>query len=197
MAQGKLIVLYGINNLGKSTQARLLVERLQAKTLQASYLKYPLYELVPSGPMLNAYLRQANPDRLSAREFQMLQVLNRTQYDAALENRLATGEWIVAEDYVGTGIAWGMGAGVDRKWLELMNAHLLKPDLALLFQGDRFMEAQEKNHKHETDNDLTERVRKAHDELGKDFGWKPVKTNRTIEEIASDVWQIVSSAYRL
>ncbi|MBI4091048.1 MAG: hypothetical protein HY422_03415 [Candidatus Komeilibacteria bacterium] len=196
-ARGKLIVLYGINNLGKSTQARILVDALQAKGIRASYLKYPLYDLVPSGPMLNAYLREGNPDKLGSREFQMLQVMNRTQYDAALEARLASGEWIVAEDYVGTGIAWGMGAGVDREWQELMNAHLVKADCALLFQGQRFMEAQEKNHKHESDNELTERVRKAHDALGRDFGWIRIDANRSIEEIATEVLSVVMKAFRL
>lgn len=195
--RGKLIVIYGINNLGKSTQARILVDALTAQGIQANYLKYPLYDLVPSGPMLNAYLREGNPEQLSAREFQMLQVMNRTQYDAALEARLATGEWIVAEDYVGTGIAWGMGAGIDREWLEIMNAHLLKSDLAFLFQGQRFLEAQEQNHKHETDDVLTERVRAAHDILGSDFGWVPIDANRSIEAIASSVWSIVASRYAL
>lgn len=195
--RGQLIVIYGINNLGKSTQARILVNALEERGLRATYLKYPLYDLVPSGPMLNAYLREGNPEQLSAREFQMLQVMNRTQYDAALEARLASGEWIVAEDYVGTGIAWGMGAGIDREWLEIMNAHLLKADLAFLFQGQRFLEAQEQNHKHETDDVLTERVRAAHDILGSDFGWVPIDANRSIEAIAASVWSIVASRFSL
>src|SRR3989344_1802759 len=126
---GHLIVLYGINNLGKTTQAKLLVDRLQAAGKQAEYLKYALYNIEPSGALINDYLRKGNPYNFSAREFQLLQVLNRTQYDAELRAKLAAGQWLVAEDYVGTGIAWGMGAGVDRQLLEKLNQHLVKEDL--------------------------------------------------------------------
>ena len=50
MQKGKLIVLYGINNLWKTTQVHLLIDRLRAKGLQAEYLKYPIYDLAPSWP---------------------------------------------------------------------------------------------------------------------------------------------------
>lgn len=196
-AHGKLIVLYGINNLGKSTQARLLVERLGKRGLAATYLKYPLYELEPSGPIINEYLRLGNPRELTVREFQLLQIMNRTQYDATLRQRLAAGEWIVAEDYVGTGIAWGMGAGVTRDFLEVLNAHLTPEDLAFLFRGRRFMEAQEKNHRHETDDELTEAVTRAHDELGRDRGWIGVDANSSIEDIASRIWRTVAERFHL
>ena len=123
MSVGKLIVLYGINNLGKTTQAEKLVQRLKDEGKNAHYLKYPLYDLEPTGPLINDYLRKGNPYDLTAREFQLLQVMNRTQYDAELRKRLADGQWIVAEDYVGTGIAWGIGGGVDRELLEHLNRH--------------------------------------------------------------------------
>ena len=194
---GKLIILYGINNLGKSTQAKLLVERLQKVKLAAAYLKYPLYDLEPSGPLINTYLREGNPEELSIREFQLLQVMNRTQYDAELRKRLSSDEWIVAEDYIGTGIAWGIGGGVDRGFLERLNAHLRAEDLCFLFQGERFMKAQEKNHQHETDHDLTERVRKAHDELAAEKRWEYIQANKSIEAISDDIWKIVSAKFKL
>ena len=99
MQKGKLIVLYGINNLWKTTQAHLLIDRLRAKGLQAEYLKYPIYDLAPSWPLLNAYLREGNPNQLSSSEFQLLQVINRTQYDSILKNKLENWIWIIAEDW--------------------------------------------------------------------------------------------------
>jgi thymidylate kinase len=43
--KGKFIVLYGINNLGKTTQAKLLVEKFQKEGLKAEYMKYAVYSL--------------------------------------------------------------------------------------------------------------------------------------------------------
>jgi len=65
-----------------------LIDRLKSLGLQAEYLKYAIYDLSPSGPLLNEYLRKGNPHDLSPREFQLLQVLNRTQYQPLLQEKL-------------------------------------------------------------------------------------------------------------
>ena len=175
--KGKFIVFYGINNLGKSTQVDLLLKKLKEKNIKIEVLKYPIYDLAPSGPIINDYLRNGNPFNLTAREVQMLYAKNRFQFEPLLIKKLESGINIIAEDYVGTGLAWGIGAGVDEKFLKLINQNLLQEDLAFLFDGERFMKAQEKNHKHETNNDLTDQVRKIHLRLGKEFNWKKINAN--------------------
>lgn len=182
--KGKLIVFYGTNNLGKSTQARLLVEKLKNLGLKAEYFKYPLYDLEPFGPMLSQYLRNGNPYDLSAREAQLIYVLNRTQYQKELTEKLNFGINVIAEDYVGTGIAWGVGAGIDQGFLEKINSHLIKEDLGILFEGERFKSSIEENHKHETNDEFTKKVRQIHLDLGQKFNWKTINANLSIEEIS-------------
>lgn len=190
---GKLIVLYGINNLGKSTQAKLLVERLNNDGQPAQYLKYPVYDLEPSGPLLNAYLRQGNPFSLSPREAQLLYTYNRLQYEPALKEKLSNGINIVAEDYIGTGLAWGIGAEVDESFLKTVNSPLLHEDIAFLFDGERFSDGIEAAHKHEQDNNLTTKVRDAHRKLGRERSWKSVNANDTIEHIHDFLYKTVKS----
>lgn len=189
---GKLIVFYGINNLGKTTQAKLLVERLIKEGYQAKYLKYAVYGLEPSGPLLNDYLRKNNPLKLTPREFQILQVLNRYQYQSLLLQELRKGVHIVAEDYVGTGLAWGIGAGVDEKFLKSLNKDLHREDLSFLFTGQRFREAVEDGHAHEANEKLTEQVRLVHERLGREFGWININSNETKEVVHEKIWQIVA-----
>jgi thymidylate kinase len=188
---GKLIALYGINNLGKSTQAKRLVERLAQEGKQAYYLKYPLYNLAPSGPLINSYLRNGNPHGLSPRESQIIYVMNRTQYDAALRARLASGEWIVVEDYVGTGVAWGVGTGVDEAFLQELNNHLLHEDLSLFMDGERFLDGKEEGHKHESDDALMAKVRETHQELATKQGWFMINANQSRDEVHEDIWKHV------
>jgi dTMP kinase len=126
MTKGKFIVLYGINNLGKTTQAKLLVEKLNSAGLKAEYLKYPIYGLEPSGVLLNNYLREGNKYNLAPREAQIIYALNRTQYEKELLNKLENGITIIAEDYAGTGLAWGMAAGVDENFLKDINRNGFK-----------------------------------------------------------------------
>ena len=197
MKKGKFIVLYGINNLGKTTQAKLLVTRLQSLGYQAEYLKYALYDLEPSGPLLNSYLREGNPNGLSPREFQLLQVLNRTQYEPMFRSKLDAGTWVIAEDYIGTGIAWGVGAGMHQDFLEELNSHLLKEDLAFFFDGERFTSGIEKIHQHEQNDELTQKVRKVHQTLAKELDWIPINANQSIEEIQTQLQKLVKQKLML
>ncbi|MFC1678178.1 hypothetical protein ACFLZ9_00395 [Patescibacteria group bacterium] len=190
--RGKFIVIYGVNNLGKTTQAKMLVERLSEAGLRAEYIKYPIYDLSPSGELLNNYLREGNSYNLTAREAQKLYVLNRTQYENTLEEKLNAGIYIIAEDYSGTGIAWGIGAGVDEKYLKHINSHLLKEDIAILFDGHRFTQAIENNHQHETNEYLIKTVRHAHLLLAQEYNWIKINANQSINQIHEQVWEKIS-----
>ena len=188
---GKFIVLYGINNLGKTTQTRILVDKLKLHGLKAEYLKYPVYDLAPSGPILNNYLRQNNLYNLSAREAQILYAFNRLQFEKTLVEKLAQGINIVAEDYTGTGLAWGLAAGVNENFLKYINSGLIKEDLAFLFDGERFLESIEYNHQHETDNRFITKARIAHLRLGYEYGWVIINANQSIKQIHDKIWNQV------
>ena len=190
---GKFIVIYGVNNLGKTTQAKLLVEKLNAAGRKAKYLKYPLYDLAPSGPRLNKYLRGGNPEKLTAKQAQELYAENRQQYEPSLLKDLESGLDVVAEDYWGTGVASGMGAGVDKQFLLEINKKFRREDLAILLVGKRFMTGKEDNHLHEADHEFTDKVDKIHRDLAAEFGWKIVDANGSIESVAEDIWSTVKS----
>src|SRR3989338_4448176 len=188
---GKLIVLYGINNLGKSTQARILVERLNSAGRKAKYLKYPIYDLEPTGPALNSYLRGGNPDKLTAKDAQILYAKNREQYEPPLKMDLESGRDVVAEDYWGTGVAWGIGCGVDKDFLLSINRKFNFEDLAILLTGKRFESSIEKDHLHETNAEFINKVDEIHRELAQEFGWKIVNANQDKETVADDIWNYV------
>ncbi|MFC1616445.1 dTMP kinase, partial [Patescibacteria group bacterium] len=137
MKKGKFITIYGINNIGKTTQSKLLVENLEQAGYDVIYVKYPVYSIEPSGPFINKILRNSNNQSISEEELQSWFVLNRYQYQPKLIQFLNEGKIIVAEDYSGTGIAWGTAKGVNQSWLESINNNLLKEDLAIMLEGQR------------------------------------------------------------
>jgi thymidylate kinase len=192
--KGQFIVLYGANNLGKSTQAKMLVENLIIKlSKEAEYLKYAVYSLEPSGSLINGYLRHNNPNEFTTREFQLLQVLNRTQYEPKLKEKLDKGTWVIAEDYVGTGIAWGMVNGIDKSLLYQMNSHLLKENLGILFEGEPFIDNSDSKNAHEQSPATLAKVNEAFKEISRDFGWFTVNANRPKEEIQEELMNIIKS----
>jgi thymidylate kinase len=192
---GKIITLYGINNLGKSTQVSMTVERLRGLGLSATSIKYPIYSLEPTGPIIFDYLRTGNPLKLTPTEVQLIYIQNRLQFQPELEKRLKENDFIILEDYIGTGLAWGIGAGVSEYLLLKLNSCLLTEDLAICLDGDRFLNAKEKGHKHEEDDNLTKKVRAAHFKFAELFGWKIVNANRPVEVVGEEIFQIINEKF--
>lgn len=193
--KGKMITLYGINGIGKTTQVELLVQFLQSQGKQASRLKYPVYDLEPEGPFIHQYLRDPefrNANELSTEELQMRYAENRRRYETELRKRLDAGEWIVAEDYTGTGIAWGLTWGANLEYLEDINQDLLAPNLSILMHGERFDTAIEAGHRNETNADRIRICRNFHLLLGERYRWKQVNANQDIESVQTDIQKIVN-----
>jgi dTMP kinase len=191
------ITLYGINNIGKSTQAKRLVERLKKEGYQVEYVKYPAYEIEPSGHYINEYLRgDANGrgrNEMTEDELQMWFAINRYQFEPTLKGWLAEGKIVVAEDYRGTGIAWGTTKGADTEWLESINSHLLDEDFVVMLDGERFIRAKEAGHAHEDNDEFMQRSREVHDMLAEKYGWTVVQTiPGDIDGTADRVWDLVA-----
>jgi thymidylate kinase len=192
--KGQFIVFYGVNSLGKTTQAKMLVENLIVKMgKNAEYLKYAVYTLEPSGSLIANYLKGGNSYKFSPREFQLLQVLNRTQYEPKLKEKLTKGTWIVAEDYVGTGIAWGLTNGMNKDLLYKLNSHLLTEDLGILFEGEPFEGTLDKGNLHETNRALLQKVSESFEEIAEDFAWHKINANQPMEKVQEDILAIVKS----
>lgn len=191
---GAFIAVYGINGIGKTTQVELLVDFLKSQGKNASRLKYPVYDLEPEGPFIYKYLRdpefrERNPR--TTEELQKLYADNRERYESELLRRLENGEWIVAEDYTGTGIAWGLTWGADLEYLEKINAHLLAPDMSVLMHGHRFETAIEQGHRNETEGERIRICKNFHELLGQREGWLPVNANQSIEDVHTDIVAII------
>ena len=233
---GTFIAIYGINNIGKSTQTSLLVQKLVSAGVPVEYVKYPIYDLDPTGKMLNEILRgkqkksvqsiidffegtkvrRPNAKRKPAiafrrqpivskkeirqhvteEELQMWYSLNRYQFDPQIKKKLAAGITIVAEDYTGTGLAWGDAKGADLDWLKSVNTFLQKPDLEILIDGERFLAGKEKVHLHESSDRLISKARKSFLKLAKKNDWRIVNANREIAEISAEVWEIVEPLFK-
>jgi len=191
MKEGLFIVIYGINNLGKSTQAELLVAGLVKSGMRAEYLKYPIYDLTPTGPKINEILRSGNKQSISEEEFQELYTNNRRDFQPQLCRKINEGINIIAEDYIGTGLAWGATKGADLEKLVESNEGLVKPDVEILLDGERFLAGKEQRHQHEGNDELMELCRKRHLALADRFGWEVINANQEVEKVHRDILDVI------
>lgn len=188
MTPGRFIVLYGVNNLGKSTQLDLLDSALQERGEAVIRRKLPNYRL-PSGRIINAILREGR--QAGNQELQQWSAINLHQEQFTLNEALSEGKTVICEDYWGTTLAWGLGQGLDRADLDAMVYGLRPPDVAILLDGKRFIDATEAGHRHETDHSLTDRVQQLHLQLAEEFGWHRIDANQSKEDVHADIMAMV------
>lgn len=186
------IALYGINNIGKSTQIKALAEKFREQEKTVKILKYPIYDLAPTGPKINELLRNPHAEKISGEAFQMLYIKNRLDYEPQLLQDLAAHDVVLAEDYIGTGMAWGMTQGLSFEKIEELNRKYpqKKPDTEILLDGERFLTGKEANHRNEQDDRAVDQTRKNFLFLAKKFEWPVVGANEDEEKITNKLWQL-------
>ena len=184
------IAIYGINNIGKTTQVQLLKEHLTKQGRKVFTLKYPIYDIDPSGSFLHSVLR-SRQQTLSEEELQMWFALNRYQFQPKLHHLLATHDIVIAEDYTYTAVAWGSCKGLSQDWIEKINDKLIQPDLEILITGERSLETVEKGHIHENQHELADKVSSKLKQLAQDKGWKVVERQTKICDTQSLLFDIL------
>jgi len=189
--KGKFITIYGINNIGKTTQSKMLVKRLKAAGHDAHYVKYPVYDVQPSGDFINGVLRSTDEQHISEEELQMWFAVNRYQFQPTLEKWLNEGAIVVAEDYAGTGIAWGIAKGLDEDWVEMINSKVLQEDFAIVIEGERTLRAIEDVHVHERNDELIAKSLTAHSHLTEKYGWARVPLQEKINDTSDLIFEKV------
>ena len=80
---------------------------------------------------------------------------------------------------------------MSRDFLIRLNQGIIKEDIAFLFDGKRFLDSREDGHYFEQNDELTEKVRKIHLQLGKQFDWIKINANDAIEKIHDKIWSVV------
>lgn len=193
MKKGCFITIYGINNIGKSTHAKRLVDRLCEEGYDAVYIKYPIYDCSPTGPRLNSILRSGTAQTVSEEELQTLFMQNRKDFEPELLKMISDGKIVIAEDYTATGLAWGTAKGLSLEWLEDLNKNCIREDFAILMVGNRDLSAKEAGHIHESDDVLVSKVDGILCMLGERYGWKKIRVQEKVEDTAKLMWDEVKS----
>ena len=131
--KGTFICIEGLDGCGKTTQAKLLTKKL-GKSHKA------IYTTEPSRGKIGAFIRECclyGDKRLSAVVEALLFAADRVEH---VENEvlpaLHEGRLVISDRYVYSSLAYQGAAGLSLEWIEKVNEHALKPDLAVFIDVD-------------------------------------------------------------
>ena len=126
-----LIPFEGLDRSGKTTQATLLVERLELMNIPVVEYRFPKRVATPTGEKIRQLLdKEITLDPLEAYELFLEQ---RAEAQEEIKNHIKNGTVVIIDRYCGSGIAYGTAYGSDINCCKAMENKILKPDLTIFF----------------------------------------------------------------
>ena len=190
---GVLVNLEGIDGCGKSTQSKLLREKLEEKGEKVLILKEPTKR--PHGQKLWDVLHGKR--KATNEEILELFVLDRIQHvEEKIQPALDDGTVILMDRYYYSSMAYQVAGGIDVEEIREKHAFAPKPDIVLIFDLPVSIALERVKGHSDADEfekeEHLEKVRVAYLDLENDPLVRIVDATRTPEGIFGDVWKSVS-----
>jgi dTMP kinase len=129
----------GIDGSGKSTQAKLLIERLNSNSIETCFVREP------GGTKISEEIRNIllddRAEEMSSRTEALLMCASRAQLTKnIITPELKAGKWVIADRYSDSTLAYqGGGRGIDLDWLFRLNNFAtfgIEPDVTFYIDID-------------------------------------------------------------
>jgi dTMP kinase len=188
-----LVNLEGIDGCGKSTQSKLLLEKLEGEGEKVIILKEPTKR--PHGQklwdMLHGKRKATNEEILE------LFVLDRKQHvEEKIEPALDSGAVVLMDRYYYSSMAYQVAGGIDVEEIREKHEFAPKPDVVLIFDLPVSVALERVKGHSDADEfekeEHLEKVREAYLDLENDPLVRIVDATGTPEEIFGNVWKLVS-----
>jgi len=188
--KGFFICVEGLDGCGKTTQAKLLVKRLKN-----SY--NAVYTAEPSRGKIGTFIKKNclhGKRRLSSVVEALLFAADRFEH---MENEilpaLREGKLVVSDRYVYSSLAYQGAAGLDLGWIEKINEHSIRPDLAVFIDVEPEIVIKRLKHKKSVMENLeTQRkVREVYLKFVEKGGLVKIDGNRSKREVAEEILTVV------
>jgi dTMP kinase len=131
--KGAFICIEGLDGCGKTTQAKMLAKKLR-KSHNA------VYTAEPSRGKIGTFIRNSylyGEKRLSSVIEALLFAADRIEHvETEVLPALHQGKLVISDRYLYSSLAYQGAAGLSLEWIEKINEHALRPDLAVFIDVD-------------------------------------------------------------
>jgi dTMP kinase len=127
--RGFFICVEGLDGCGKTTQTKILVDRLKKRGYDALYTAEPSHGKI--GVFIKKYCLHGER-RVSSIVEALLFAADRFEHvEREIIPALAEGKIVVSDRYLYSSLAYQGAAGLDLNWIKKVNEHALAPNLAI------------------------------------------------------------------
>lgn len=126
--RGVLICVEGLDGCGKTTQAKMLVKRLK-RDFDAVYTAEPSKGEI--GRFIKRYCLHSDKRGSSVVEALLFAADRFEHVENEILPALGKGKIVVSDRYVYSSLAYQGAAGLELDWIEKLNEHAVRPDLAI------------------------------------------------------------------
>jgi dTMP kinase len=194
---GKIIALEGIDQSGKRTQTRLLASDLKRRGAKVNAVSFPIYTS-PSGRQIQRFLN--GKQRYPPEALHMLYSLNRWENRAVLTNLTNKADYVIADRYYPSNLAYGVSRGLRLDWLQGLDRGLPSASLVIVLDvpvPSSFARKSRGRDVHEKNRQLLFKVRRTYQTLAERLDWKIIDAAHPVEKVHEAVWSIVRKKFRL
>ena len=188
---GKIIALEGIDQSGKRTQTTLLAEHLARTGAETGTISFPIYNS-PSGRQIRSYLE--GKKNYPPQVLHMLYSLNRWENQESINGLLARMDFVIADRYTPSNLAYGVSRRLSLKWLQGLDEGLPVPRLVVVLDvpvKSSFARKSKHRDVHEKDDKFLANVRRNYRILAHKLGWQIVDGTRPIAHVHDEIWSLV------
>lgn len=195
VGRGIFICIEGLDGCGKTTQAKLLVKKLKKR-------HDAVYTAEPSRGQMGRFIKKHYlhaDSRGSAVAEALLFAADRVEHlKSEVLPALEKGKIVVSDRYVFSSLAYQGAAGLDLKWIEEVNKHAVRPDLALFIDVDpKTVTGRLKRKKSVMENLETQlKVREVYSKYVGNGALLRIDGNKSKREVTKGIWRVVNDFLR-
>lgn len=131
--KGFFICIEGLDGCGKTTQAKLLASGLKS-SYDAAYTAEPSRGKI--GQLIKEYCLDVKERGSSVVEALLFAADRFDHVNKEIVPAINEGKLVISDRYVYSSLAYQGAAGLDLKWIEIVNEHAIRPDFAILIDVD-------------------------------------------------------------
>lgn len=193
----RLIAIEGIDQSGKRTQTRLLAQQLRKDHYRVSTISFPIYGS-RTGRDIRAFLK--GELSYAPQAVHMMYSLNRWENISLIKKRIDQSDFVIADRYTPSNLAYGVSKGLDPRWLQELDRGLPQPELVIVLDvpvSASFKRKSLGRDAHESRTGLMLRVRRAYRSLARRYGWKVLDGTMVSERVQLEVLRLVRERFGL